>query len=113
MYGIGGTDEWERLFEASRNQQESPQLMQGLLGSTGEPNHSLNEIISNGKNKAAQLGQFAQTVNPAAGNDLLAQQQASTQQAVAQQQQQDAQNRQGLMKLAMMFLGGGIGKWRL
>lgn len=98
-----GTDDWEQFL----NQQESPQLVQGLLGSTGEPNHTLNEITSNGKNKAAQLGQFAQMVNPTASNDLLAQRQISTQelaqQAMAQQNQQDAQNGTLLMKIAKLF----------
>lgn len=108
MYGIGNTDDWGNLFGLSRNQQESPQLMQGLLGSTGEPNYSLDELISRGRNKAAQLGQFAQPINPAASNEQIEQQKISTQQLLAQQQQQEAQKRQGLMKLAMMFLGGGI-----
>ena len=105
MYGIGNTDNWEQLLGLSENQQ--PQLMQGLLGSTGEPNYSLDAVISNGANKATQLGQFAQTVNPAAGNDLLAQRQVSTQQlaqqAMAQQKQQDAQNGHLLMKIAKLF----------
>lgn len=101
MYGIGY--DWEQL-----NQQETPQLMQGLLGSTGEQNRVLDAVISNGINKAAQLGQFAQLVNPAAGNDLLNQRQLSTQQsaqqAMAQRAQQDAQNGALLMKIAKMFL---------
>ncbi len=101
MYGIGNT--YELL-----NQQEMPQLMQGLLGSTGEQNRVLDAVISNGMNKAAQLGQFAQLVNPAAGNDLLNQRQISTQQsaqqAMAQQAQRDAQNGSLLMKIAKMFL---------
>ena len=106
MYGIGNTYDWEQL-----NQQQTPQLMQGLLGSTGEPNYSLDELISSGRNRAAQLGQFSQPINPAASNELIAQQKNSTQQLLAQQQQQDAQKRQGLLGLAMTFLGGGIGKW--
>lgn len=106
MYGIGNIYDWEQL-----NQQQPPQLMQGLLGSTGEPNYSLDELILSGRNRAAQLGQFSQPINPAASNELIAQRQNATQQSVAQQQQQNAQSRQGLMNLAMMFLGGGIKKW--
>ena len=44
------------------NQQESPQLMQELLGSTGEANRTLDALISNGMNKAAKLRQFTQIV---------------------------------------------------
>ena len=106
MYGIGNTYDWEQL-----NQQQTPQIMQGLLGSTGEPNYSLDELISNGRNRAAQLGRFAQPINPAVINEQIEQQKKSTQQLLAQQQQQDAQKRQGLLGLAMTFLGGGIGKW--
>ena len=107
MYGIGNIYDWEQL-----NQQQTPQLMQGLLGSTGEPNnYSLDELISSGRNKAAQLGQFAQPINPATSNEQIEQQKKSTQQLLAQQQEQDAQKRQGLLGLAIKFLGGGIGKW--
>ncbi|MBQ6298644.1 MAG: hypothetical protein IJK81_13350 [Selenomonadaceae bacterium] len=98
-----GTDDWEQFLR----QQESPQLIQGLLGSVGEPNHTLDEIISNGMNKAAQLGQFAQPLNPTISNDLIAQRQNSTQQlaqqAMAQQNQQDAQNIGLLAQIAKMF----------
>ena len=106
MYGIGNIYDWEQL-----NQQQMPQLMQGLLGSTDAPNHSLDEVISSGRNKAAQLEQFAQPINPATSNEQIEQQKKSTQQLLAQQQEQDAQKRQGLLGLAMTFLGGGIGKW--
>ena len=107
MYGIGGIDELENFFDLNENQQKFLQLTRGLLSPAGEPNHVLGEIISNGKDKAAQLGQFAQSVNPAAGNDLLAQRQNSTQQfaqqAMAQQQQQNARNGTLLMQIATMF----------
>ena len=45
MHGIGNTNEWEQLFEPNINRQESPQLMQGLLGSSGEPNNTLEDVI--------------------------------------------------------------------
>ena len=107
MYGLGAQNEWEQFFDSSRNRQESPQLMQGLLSSPVDTNNTLNEIISKNMNKAAQLGQFAQTANPAAGNDLLSQRQNSVQQlaqqAMAQQSQQDAQNMGLLTQIARMF----------
>lgn len=104
MYGIGGTDELNQLFGS--NQLESPQLLQGLLGSTGDQSHVLDELFAKSANTAAQLSQYSQMMNP--DNGLLAQRQAagqqSAQQAMAQQQQQQAQNGQMLMKLAMMFI---------
>lgn len=111
MYGIGGTEDLERVFAANTTQLESPQLLQGLLGSTGDQSHALDELIAKGANAAAQLGQYSQLMGSAAGNDLLAQRQAAGQQAAAQLQQQAAQRKQGLMSLAMSFLPGGIGKW--
>ena len=101
MYGIGNTDDWEQFFE-STSRQESPQVTQGLLGSVGEQDRALDEVIYGGKNKAAQLGQSAQPINPAAGNELLAQRQISTQE-LAQQDQQNAQSKNLLMQLAKLF----------
>lgn len=109
MYGIGGTNELDRLFGSNANQLESPQLLKGLLGSTVGQTHALDELIAKGQNTAAQLGQYAQMMNPS--SDLLAQRQAAGQQAAAQIQQQAAQRRQGLMGLAMPFVVGGIGRW--
>ena len=109
MYGIGGTEELEQLLGTNTTQLESPQLLQGLLGSTGDQSHALDELFARSANTAAQLSQYAQ-LNPA-GSDLLAQRQAAGQQAAAQLQQQAAQRRQGLMSLAMPFVVGGIGKW--
>ena len=104
MYGIGGIEEWERPYS---NQQESPQITQGLLGSSSAPNRVLDEVMSSGENKAAQLGEFAQMMNPAAGNDFFAQQQAATQQlnqqAQAQREMQDARNGTLLMRIAKLF----------
>lgn len=106
MYGIGGTEELEQLLGTNTTQLESPQLLQGLLGSTGDQSQVLDELFAKSANTAAQLSQYSQMMNP--DNGLLAQRQAagqqSAQQAMAQQQQQQAQNGQMLMKLAMMFI---------
>lgn len=108
MYGIGGTDELEQLLGTNTTQLESPQLLQGLLGSTGDQSHVLDELFAKSANTAAQLSQYSQMMNP--DNGLLAQRQAAGQQAAAQLQQQAAQQKQGLLSLALPFLTGGIGR---
>jgi len=92
-------------------EQEPPQLQQGLLGDTGENLQALQALAQSGANSARNMAQVGQAAaNQSAGNQnaLMAQagMQAAAQQQAAQQQKEQ-QQRQMLMQLAKMWLMGG------
>ena len=118
MYGINGFDDDEQLqqllgFRLPEQQfqpqsfqaQDMPQLQQGLLGSSGEEQQDLQNLISKGSEAVAQLAQTAQPSGN--GNDNMAAMSSQNQQALAQQQQQEQQQREMLLKLAQMFMSSG------
>ena len=93
--------------------QEVPRIQQGLLGSSGDQNRQMEELIQRGRDSGEQLAQFA---NAPIGSNVAEQRMTATQQqarqALADRGEQQLRTGALLGKIASLFIpGGGLFKF--
>ena len=94
-------------------QKYRPQIRQGLLGSSGDQNRQMEELIQRGRDSGEQLAQFA---NAPIGSNVAEQRMTATQQqarqALADRGEQQLRTGALLGKIASLFIpGGGLFKF--